>query len=158
MGQASKWVIGLLMVSLFFIGISGFIGEFETNYNMDTGSQFANITAAFEDTSFADDIQANADTAEAQWDNSNSAEGGLLGWALSWPGHMLKTFAAVFSAFFNVEPVAREMLSETADATGLSAQGQGDSNNGAAIVAILGTIIGMAVIFTITRLMTGRDV
>tara|TARA_Y100000310_G_C20688721_1_gene820786 strand:- start:1560 stop:2036 length:477 start_codon:yes stop_codon:yes gene_type:complete len=158
MGPASKWVIGLLMISLFFIGIAGFIGEFETNYDMDTGSQFVNITAAFEDTSFAGDITVEGTSAIGGWETDEDSKSGVLGWALSWPGQILRTFAAVFTSFSNVGPVATDMLSETASATGLSSQGGEGGSEGALIVGILGTIIGLAIIFAITKLMTGRDV
>ena len=158
MGPASKWVIGMLMISLFFIGISAFIGEFETNYDMDTGSQFADINNAFRNTSFSQEIQSQGSEAVGNWKTDEDTSSSLSGWALSWPGQILKVFAAVFTSFTKVGPVATDMLVETASATGLSSQGGEGGNEGALIVGIIVTIMGLALIFAITKLMTGRDV
>ena len=37
MGPGMKWAMGLLIISAFFVGIAGFIGNIETNYGLDMG-------------------------------------------------------------------------------------------------------------------------
>tara|TARA_R100001530_G_scaffold125792_1_gene94406 strand:- start:445 stop:915 length:471 start_codon:yes stop_codon:yes gene_type:complete len=156
MGPAMKWAIGLLLISAFFMGISGFIGEISNNYNLTTGEGFANISSSFSNISTSVPIQNLSNTynsSQASAFNPQDSSSTLAGWALSWPGHIFKTFSAVFQTFWGLGSVSQDMIASTTDAVGLD-----DTNQGIAITTILITIGSIALIFIGLRAWTGRDV
>ena len=147
MGPAAIWVIGLMVFSVFFIGIAGFIGEVETNYNVDAGSSFTDVSNAFDDvindTSIST-LQSQYNASSGEWENPSDVSGFT---ALSWPGHVFKSFAAVINALFGVEGISREMIGAVGVSTGLNPD----------IMNILITISVFALLFIVVRGMTGRD-
>lgn len=156
MGPGMKWTMGILIISAFFVGIAGFIGNIETNYGLDMGDEFANISSAFETIYESDEITQIKDdfqSAEGNWTSGEDAASGEAGWALSWPGHILKTFASVFRTIFSLGSISESMASTTANTMQLDT-----SDSGVLIKDILITLIGIALVFIALRAYTGRDV
>mgnify|MGYP003148405528 CR=1 FL=1 len=156
MGPAMKWVIGLLIISAFFTGIASFIGQIETNYELDLGDGWNNVSTAFEGVAEDEDftnIDSAYQTAEGNWTIQEDSAAGLAGWALSWPGHIFKTFAGVFRTIFGLGSISQEMVSTTGDAIGLD-----DTSEGAALINIFITIGAMALLFIGLRAYIGRDI
>jgi|7_EtaG_2_1085326.scaffolds.fasta_scaffold00845_2 hypothetical protein len=147
MGPAAKWVVGLMVFSAFFVGFAGFIGEVATNYEVDAGTSFTDVSSAFENVindSSISTLQSEYNQSSGEWENPSDVSGFT---ALSWPGHIYKTFAAVISALFGVEQVSREMIGEVGVATNLNP----------AIMNIIITIAVFCLLFIVVRAMTGRD-
>jgi len=156
MGPGMKWAMGLLIISAFFVGIAGFIGNIETNYGLDMGDEFANVSSAFENIYGSDEInqiEEDYKSSEGNWTSGEDSASGEAGWALSWPGHILKTFASVFRTIFSLGSLSESMVATTANTMQLDT-----SDSGVLIKNILITLVGIALVFIGLRAYTGRDV
>ena len=145
---AGKWITGLLLVSLIFIGYTSVIGDLQTNYNFEVSEDWQDAYSKF------DAVQDNQDILEFQNQTTGASSSWIsttpiIGTFYSWGDKAFSTIGGALTTMSSTYNVGEAMINE------VSETGKFGLDN--RVTQIVLTILSLTVLFIIIGYLFRRN-